>query len=315
MKKKRLADYFYFTRLEKRACNTLVALCLLTLVLPSLVLPLLHKETSPDFKEISVLAAQINQREKREKLPYPAPTSGLSRPAQRFRFNPSTATAEELSQLGLPPYLVRNIVNYRNRGGRFRKAEDLQKIYGMKAGLYQELASWILIPAPELLPDKQKTKAPVRDSSNSPFPRPTGVFAKKSSAPIDINSAGEAEWQQLPGIGAGLARRIVNYREKLGGFAAAQQVGETFGLPDSTFRRILPQLQHDGTPVSRPLPVNSASLEALKGHPYLSNLQATILFNYRKQHGPFSGLQDLKKLGAAFSEKDWKRLEPYLSFE
>lgn len=315
MKKTRIADYFYFTRLEKRACNTLVALCLLTLVLPSLVLPLLRKETSPDFKEIRALAVQINQQEELEKLPYPDPNSGPARPTQRFRFNPNTATAAEFSRLGLPPYLVRNIVNYRNHGGRFRKAEDLQKIYGMKAGLYQELAPWILIPAPELLPDKQKATAPVRDSSRSSFPRPSGVFAIKSSAPIDINRAGEAEWKHLPGIGAGLARRIVNYREKLGGFAAAQQVGETFGLPDSTFRRILPQLQHDGSPVSRPLPVNSASLEELKGHPYLSNLQATILFNYRRQHGPFSGLPGLKKLGAAFSEKDWQRLEPYLSFE
>jgi competence ComEA-like helix-hairpin-helix protein len=312
MKKNRLADYFYFTRLEKRACNALVVLCLLSLVLPSHVLPLLRKETSPDFKEIRALAQQVNQREERKTSAQPYAASRPVKTIQRFHFNPNTATAEELSQLGLPPYLVRNIVNYRTRGGKFRKPEDLQKIYGMKSSLYQELTPWMLIPAAAAA-DRPKELIP--DSSRGAFPRPALVFTKKSSAPIDINSAAEAEWQQLPGIGTGLARRIVSYREKLGGFASAQQVGETFGLPDSTFRRILPQLHHNGVPVQRPLLVNSASLEELKGHPYLSNLQATILFNYRRQHGPFSDLSKLKKLGTAFSEKDWQRLEPYLSFK
>ncbi|MEK7256097.1 MAG: helix-hairpin-helix domain-containing protein, partial [Bacteroidota bacterium] len=118
---------------------------------------------------------------------------------------------------------------------------------------------------------------------------------------------------KLKGIGTFYAKRIVNFREKLGGFYSIQQVGETFGLPDSTFQKIQPLLQ--ASPVFRKIKVNAATLEELKSHPYFSNFQATVLFNYRQQHGNFTNLESLKKIAAAFKDSDWERLEPYLSFE
>ena len=43
---------------------------------------------------------------------------------------------------------------------------------------------------------------------------------------------------RFPGIGAKLASRIIHFRGKLGGFYQIEQVGETFGLPDSSFQKI-----------------------------------------------------------------------------
>jgi competence ComEA-like helix-hairpin-helix protein len=55
---------------------------------------------------------------------------------------------------------------------------------------------------------------------------------------VDINTADTTTWIALPGIGSKLSQRIVNFREKLGGFYKVEQVGETFGLADSTFKRL-----------------------------------------------------------------------------
>ena len=55
---------------------------------------------------------------------------------------------------------------------------------------------------------------------------------------IDVNTADTSAFISLPGIGSKLAARIVTFREKLGGFYSVEQIGETYGLPDSTFQKI-----------------------------------------------------------------------------
>jgi DNA uptake protein ComE-like DNA-binding protein len=64
---------------------------------------------------------------------------------------------------------------------------------------------------------------------------------------IDINSADTTSFIALPGIGSKLAARIINFRDKLGGFYSVAQVGETFGLPDSTFQKIKQYLKLENT--------------------------------------------------------------------
>ena len=49
--------------------------------------------------------------------------------------------------------------------------------------------------------------------------------------------------------------------------------------------------------------------------PTTGSYQATILFNYRQQHGSYADFAGVKKMKAGFKEEDWKKLEPYFSFE
>ena len=56
---------------------------------------------------------------------------------------------------------------------------------------------------------------------------------------MDVNSADTTALIDLPGIGSKLALRIINFREKLGGFYAIEQLKETYGLPDPAFFPIL----------------------------------------------------------------------------
>ncbi len=128
---------------------------------------------------------------------------------------------------------------------------------------------------------------------------------------IDINLADTSAWIALPGIGSKLASRIVNFREKLGGFYAINQVAETFGLADSTFQKIRSWLKLD-QPQLRKININTATLEELKAHPYIRFTLARPIVAYRSEHGPFNRLEDLKKI-AAVTEDAFQKMFPYLT--
>lgn len=126
---------------------------------------------------------------------------------------------------------------------------------------------------------------------------------------IRINQATPEEWARLRGIGEVLSRRIVRFRDKMGGFANIDQVGQTYGLADSVFQQIRPQLR-----LSRPhrrWAVNELSAEELAEHPYISQRQAKALVSYREQSGSFRSLEAFQRL-RVFSPEEHQRLAPYL---
>jgi len=130
---------------------------------------------------------------------------------------------------------------------------------------------------------------------------------------IDINKADSAEWVALPGIGPGFARRILNFREKLGGFVKVEQVGETYGLADSVFQKIKPMLVLGNNGI-RKLPLNSASKENLQQHPYIRWKGAQSIVTYREAHGSIKSIKELLSI-PYFTEELFGKLEPYLSIE
>ncbi len=227
-----------------------------------------------------------------------------SRPeAPLFPFDPNTLSGDSLQMLGLPGRTVRTLLNYREKGGRFREKEDLKRIYGMRAEDYERLHPYIRI-----------REQPIAKSKEVPAARPAAYAASAPAAPsvLDINLAGPAEWEQLPGIGPAYARRICSFRDKLGGFASVAQVAETYGLPDSTFQQLQPRLK--ASPVFRPIAINKVDAATLKAHPYLSWKQANAIIAYRNQHGSFRSVEEVKKVRALPAELHGK-MAPYWTFD
>ena len=130
---------------------------------------------------------------------------------------------------------------------------------------------------------------------------------------LDINLADTAAYIALPGVGNKLALRIVSFREKLGGFYSIDQVGETYGLSDSSFQKIKQYLVVNTTYVKK-INVNTASLETLKAHPYIRYAIANAIIAYRNEHGYFASMEDIKKI-QVISDELFKKLLPYLSIE
>ncbi|MEL7222270.1 MAG: helix-hairpin-helix domain-containing protein, partial [Bacteroidota bacterium] len=136
--------------------------------------------------------------------------------------------------------------------------------------------------------------------------------AKNASVIIDINQATATQWQELRGIGPAYSERIVNFRDKLGGFVSVAQVAETYGLPDSTFQAIYLQLRPSA--IFRSLSINHLGVGELAAHPYLSQNNARAIVRYREEHGSYKNAEDLGKL-YSLTEKVKKNIVPYLSFD
>ncbi len=244
---------------------------------------------------------------KPKKTPYSKKTNKTKKqPKQKgltpFKFNPNEADKATLLRLGLSGKVVQTIINYRNKGGRFRKREDLKKVYGLSITNYLTLVEYIDLPE-KIIPIAEKGIIP-KDIPQS--------FDKTASIKIDINNSSVEDWKQLKGIGEITAKRIVNYRDKLGGFLSIDQLKTTYNIADSTIDKVAHQLIL--TPITHKIPINSISAEALKLHPYIKKKQAYLLINYRTNHGAYTRLEDLKKV-KALPPDFIKRIAPYLSFE
>ena len=224
-----------------------------------------------------------------------------------FYFDPNTLSREGWQKLGLRDKTIGTIQNYVSKGGKFRKPEDLQRIYGLFPNEYERIAAYIRI-------EPTGGASGYKDfGDNDPKEnQPAKTYAPRYSI-VDINNADTTALIALPGIGSKLAFRIINFRDKLGGFYSVAQVGETFGLPDSTFQKIKQYLKLDNGLV-RKININTATVDELKVHPYIKWALANPIIAYRNEHGLFSKVEDIKRV-MAVTDEVYNKIVPYLTVE
>ncbi len=249
-----------------------------------------------------------NKYYEEEKRPYDYPSSTTSygdpkTKGELFYFDPNTISEAGWKKLGLRDKTIATILNYRNKGGKFKNPEDIKKIWGLFPDEAERLIPFVKIEATEWQPE-------ARNYSND-FAETKKYEPKKINA-VDINFSDTSAWIDLPGIGSKLSQRIINFREKLGGFHSVNQVAETFGLPDSTFQKIKPYLQVSGE--VKKININAATVEELKSHPYIRYQLGNAIFQYRVQHGNYNSVADIKKI-MIIKEDIYMKIFPYLVSE
>jgi competence ComEA-like helix-hairpin-helix protein len=222
-----------------------------------------------------------------------------------FFFDPNTITESEWLRLGLREKTFSTIQNYKSKGGYFRTPEDLQKVYGLFPNEYERIAPYIRIES-RIEKNNNKeftTQINTENPNKKTFPSRYTI--------VDINSADTTALIQLPGIGSKLASRIILFRDKLGGFYTINQVGETFGLPDSTFQKIKQYLKLENVAI-RKININKATVDELKNHPYIRWNIANPLIAYRNEHGTFARVEDIKKV-MAITDEVYNKIASYLT--
>ncbi len=222
------------------------------------------------------------------------------------RFDPNRVTAAQLEAMGVSSYLARNWERYLQKGGRFRHAESVRKLYGMTDPVFHALTPYMTM-------GRQESGSRVGQERVTPDSSPVSknYYRPKTCGELEINSSDSIGWESLPGIGPVLASRILKFRQRLGGFASVDQVRETFGLPDSTFQKIKPCLILAVAP--KKLSINALGEEELRAHPYVGYKPAKTIVAYRQHHGPFRSLEDLLPI-PVLSREAWEKLAPYLDY-
>jgi DNA uptake protein ComE-like DNA-binding protein len=216
-----------------------------------------------------------------------ASTAGSS--ADNIRVDVNDAGEEEWKELpGIGEVLSKRIVAYRDLKGGLDSIPQLLEVYGITE-------SWLSDNRHRLW----MSKAPDR----SILAEPTPVMR------VDINRADSAQLDALPGIGPFVARQIIQYREKLGGFIDTTQLREVRGLREENLRLAMPHLMITST--VRPLSLSNASQQELAMHPYIGSSLAAFIVSYRMRHGGFTSVDELR---ASFQvdEARLHKLRPYL---
>lgn len=136
---------------------------------------------------------------------------------------------------------------------------------------------------------------------------------KKEVVLVDINLADTLEWMSLNGIGPVLSKRIINYRNKLGGFVKSEQLLEVYGVNKDVFDKIKDNL-HPSTNVQRKININKATVNQLKQHPYISFYTAKHIVDKRLEKGNYSSVEEIYD-SSIFDDVEWEMIRHYLGIE
>jgi competence protein ComEA len=310
--------YFNFTKRERRGITSIIVFIIIVSVLPFLY-PLFIPAKKYDKEAFKKQLAQLqinaadsfkkrnNKYEPDENNYYQQPAAMRYKEASLtgtlFYFNPNTLDDAGWQKLGVRAKTIQTIRNYLAKGGHFKQPGDIAKIWGLSANDANRLIPYVQIAAPASIHRPADFTVAPAISIPAKYPAP---------AIIDINLADTTAYIALPGIGSKLALRIINFREKLGGFYSTSQVAETFGLPDSVYQKIKNRLATGNTPVKK-ININTATAEQLK-HPYIKYNVANAIVQYRSQHGPFASLQALKQV-VLINEELYQKISPYLTID
>ena len=208
---------------------------------------------------------------------------------KNFFFDPNTVTVDELVMLGLSVKQANIVEKYRSKGGRFHTPEDFAKIYVIDSANFKRLKPWIAINqlALELQPKSKKDSLPTVDT--------TPLI-------IELNSADTLELVKIKGIGKVFARRIVAYRNLLGGYVNIRQLNEVYGIRPELVTSISSQIIIDSTKIKL-ININRITYEDLKKHPYISEYHAKAIIYYRGKVGNIKSKYELLENKVLTKEK------------
>jgi competence protein ComEA len=320
----RIQDFFGISPKESRGALVLIVLSFILIWTPTVfkwwVLPLFQDDTVPfTIEQLDSTAALIPGRESsynidrnfgRNEVPYGENDEKSASPTRLFAFDPNTASSEKLQELGVPRFLAQRILKYREKGGKFRRKEDLKKIYDFPPTLYNRLEGYITLPGSSI--EASKGEANLGEGTPPAPPRETKISPRSTLAAFDINTADTTQLATLRGIGSKLSARIVKFRDALGGFYSAEQFSEIYGLDSLA----LSELRRYGRVQSPPrkIAINTVSVQELNQHPYFRNRKLNeVIVRYREQHGPFSSPEAMKEI-RILDEATLRKMVPYLAF-
>ncbi len=162
-----------------------------------------------------------------------------------FRFDPNTVSSKDLQRLGFTQKQAASIVNYREKGGRFRRKSDFARSYVVSEDMFARLEPYIDIPL------------------------------------LDINRADSAAFDALPGVGPHFASKMVSYREELGGYSYPEQLMDIWNFGEERYEG-LSDLICCGRP-EKAFALWTLPADSLKIHPYIRKISiARAIVLYRE---------------------------------
>jgi len=309
-------DLLAFNKRERNGIFVLTTLIVLVLLVQFSLPYFIHPKT--DFEEPNLEAyliqlkkdsaewvAQNRKKYTKSKTNY-ASVPKSSKRTKKIKFNPhefepNHATTSDWESVGLSKKQAQSIQRYVDKGGKFKVKADVAKMYVITEQKFDEMKPYLLLPDSVVKPKPEPKKAKTVFVSK-PYTYDTII--------VELNTADTTELKKLRGIGSYYARKIVYYREKLGGFHSVEQLYEIERMREETVQSIAPFLTVDTTLI-RKLHINKDDAPVLVKHPYITWNMAKRIQDYRDFSHRFKSPTDLIKKGL-LTEELYSKLVPYI---
>lgn len=304
--KDKIKEYLHFGKSERNAIALLIVVMIAAFLVPAYVNSL-RKPEKTDFEGFT---AEIDEFLKKSEQAAPADQGDFdfTRPdkyiavnrIKPFLFDPNVLDKKGWVKLGFTEKQAAGILKFREKGGTFRTKEDVKKLYVVDAEIYSLLEPYIQLP--------EKTEQPAKaEAGKSEKP----VSRKSESYRVELNGADSASLVKVRGIGPAFARRIIRYRDKLGGFSDIGQLQDVYGMDSARFN-LIEEYLYTNADLIKKINVNSASLDELRSHPFIDYYIAKAIVDKRIQKGAFDDLNELKEI-PLIHESLFLKLSPYLT--
>ena len=298
-----LRKLFSFSKGERIAIITILAI-IIGLVVACVLRPTrksLSESSLHDLDSLLALRQAAIEEQQQRQAEKPQEVAEL----HPFPFNPNTMTEEEGQRLGLTDRQIRNILNYRDKGGKFYAKKDLAKLYTISEEEFAQLEPFIVLPEISRNTYSQSTS---KNQDNQAVEEEQPKPAKKAIPIVDLNTVDSLTLVELPQIGAYTASRILAFREKLGGYVDKEQLRDVKGMDSARFATVEPYIIiGDAEPVK--IDVNRDDFKTLVHHPYLNYEQVKRIVNQREKRGMIKNWAQLEAL-----IKDDGEVNPLLEF-
>jgi DNA uptake protein ComE-like DNA-binding protein len=213
-----------------------------------------------------------------------------------FPFNPNYITDFKGYQLGMSVDEIDNLLEFRKTGKFINSTLEFQKITKISDSLLNNISPYFKFPDWVSNPKIVK-KIPSRYNKN---------IVKK-----DLNAVSEENLIKIQGIGQKLAKRIIDYRELLGGYTFDDQLYEVYYLDKSVADRVLNDFKVMEKPIIDKININNATFKEVLHLPYIDYNLTKKIFNYRDEVQKILNLEELKKIDS-FPLNKFDRITLYL---
>ncbi len=226
-----------------------------------------------------VAKSQKKQKYSKRKKSYKTPPS---------QFNPNDYSREDWMRLGLSQKQADVVLKFTSRG--IRSNEELKIIFVIPEEVFELLKDSTFYPSQESKYEKQDYT--------------------KEILIVNINTASLEELKTLPGIGDFYAKKIIEQRKELGGFIGKYQLLELWKFGTERYDKIEDRIIVSGN--IQKLNINTADIETLKNHPYISYKVANSIVKMRNAHGSYQKLEDVLE-SVLIDQELFSKIQPYLS--
>ena len=216
-------------------------------------------------------------------------------------FDPNTIDKETWEAMGVKEHVAQRIIKYVHRGGVFLNKEDILKIYDFPEDIYKAIYPYIHLPTKNA-EEEMAYRSGMRKSKSL-----------KQIKPFEINTASIRQLTQVKGIGKISAKRIVDFRDQLGGFYRKAQFDEVYRLSSRASKSLKEYTTLDSALI-KPIQINKATSVQLSQHPYIDIALAKAIINHRQRYGIYRHFSDLYSIHNLDTTILLERLRTYIAF-